>query len=116
MLKKPTLDPDVLANYKPIWNLAFISKILEKAVANQLCDYLDTNGLLGEFQSGFRFHHRTETALLKVTDGLFMASDNGLILLLLDLSAAFDTIWLEQHVGIKGTALAWFKSYLYNIF
>ena len=125
LLKKPSLDPDVLANYRPISNLPFISKILEKVVASQLCDHLYRNDLFEVFQSGFRMHHSTETALVRVSNDLLMASDNGLvsILVLLDLSAAFDTIdhsillhRLEHVVGIKGTALGWFKSYLSDRF
>ena len=54
LLKKPSLDSGVLANYRPISNLPFLSKILEKAVANQLCDFLDNNSLFEDFQSGFR--------------------------------------------------------------
>ena len=121
LLKKPTLDPEVLANYRPISNLPFLSKILEKVVANQLCDFLHHNSLFEKFQSGFRKHHSTETALVKITNDLLMAEDKGLlsVLVLLDLSAAFDTIdhdillqRLEQSIGISGTALIWFKSYL----
>uniref|UniRef100_A0A3Q3MS83 Reverse transcriptase domain-containing protein n=1 Tax=Mastacembelus armatus TaxID=205130 RepID=A0A3Q3MS83_9TELE len=125
LLKKPSLDPGVLANYRPISNLPFISKILEKAVAKQLSDHLHRNELFEDFQSGFRAHHSTETALLKVTNDLLLASDNGLvsILVLLDLSAAFDTIdhnillqRLEHVIGIRGTALKWFQSYLSDRF
>ena len=121
LLKKPSLDPDDLVNYRPISNLPFLSKILEKVVAKQVCDHLHHNELFEEFQSGFRAHHSTETALVKVTNDILMASDNGLVsvLVLLDLSAAFDTVdhnilleRLEYFVGIKGTALDWFKSYL----
>ena len=125
LLKKPTLDPEVLANYRPISNLPFLSKILERAVSKQLCDFLHSNSLFEEFQSGFRMHHSTETALVKVTNDLLLASDKGLVsvLVLLDLSAAFDTIdhhillqRLENLIGIKGTALSWFKSYLSDRF
>uniref|UniRef100_A0A3Q3LPB9 Reverse transcriptase domain-containing protein n=1 Tax=Mastacembelus armatus TaxID=205130 RepID=A0A3Q3LPB9_9TELE len=125
LLKKPSLDPGVLANYRPISNLPFISKILEKAVAKQLSDHLHRNELFEDFQSGFRTNHSTETALLKVTNDLLLASDNGLvsILVLLDLSAAFNTIdhklllqRLEHVTGIRETALKWFQSYLSDRF
>ncbi|MDF4341033.1 reverse transcriptase family protein [Vibrio parahaemolyticus] len=125
LLKKPTLDPEVLANYRPISNLPFMSKILEKVVADQLCDFLHDNNLFEEFQSGFRVHHSTETALVKITNDLLIASDKELVsvLVLLDLSAAFDTIdhqillqRLDHLIGLKGSALSWFKSYLSDRF
>ncbi|TWW58969.1 hypothetical protein D4764_06G0004990 [Takifugu flavidus] len=121
LLKKPSLDPDVLANYRLISNLPFNSKVLEKVVVTQLLQHLQRNSLFEMFQSGFRAHHSTETALLKVTNDLLIASDHGLVsmLVLLDLSAAFDTVdhsillqRLEHVIGIKGTALDWFRSYL----
>ena len=121
LIKKPNLDISLLSNYRPISNLPFLSKILEKVVAKQLDDYLFENNLLEDFQSGFRTNHSTETALLRVTNDLLIASDKGLlsVLVLLDLSAAFDTVdhnillrRLENDVGIKNSALNWFRSYL----
>ncbi|TWW71520.1 putative RNA-directed DNA polymerase from transposon X-element [Takifugu flavidus] len=114
LLKKTSLDPDVLANYRPISNLPFISKVLEKVVVTQLLEHLQRNSLFEMFRSGFRAHHSTETAFLKVTNDLLIASDHGLVsmLVLLDLSAAFDTVdhsillhRLEHVIGIKGTSL-----------
>lgn len=64
---KRSLDASVLNNYRPILNLSFIAKILEKEVYNQLSQYLNSNNLLDKFQSGYRCHHRPETALIRVS-------------------------------------------------
>lgn len=94
LLKKPGSDPADLNNFCPISTQLFISKRLEKTVAAQLHTHLCSNNLYEQFQSGFRLRHSTETALLKITNDPLLSADSGLlsILLLLDLSAAFDTI------------------------
>ena len=70
------------------------SKIVEKAVLSQLFKHCEGNGPLANLQSGFRRFHSTETALLKVQSDILMSMDRQEItlLVLLDLSAAFDTI------------------------
>ena len=75
-------------------NLCFISKLVERVVCVQLVEHLNTNNLYEIFQSANRQLHSTETALLRVQNDLLQAVDNegGAILVLLDLSAAFDTI------------------------
>ena len=120
-LKKPSLDPDDLSNYRPISNLSFVSKLLERAVHAQLLLYLNDNELLPSVQSAYRQFFSTETAVLKVVTDTLAALDRGQISLLgmFDLSAAFDTVdhsillrRMEISFGIRGAALEWFSSYL----
>ena len=121
LLKKDNLDPSVLSNFRPISKLPFLSKILEKVVLTQLQTFLVNNGVYEKFQSGFKSQHSTETALLRVFNDLILTVDSGdsAVLVLLDLTAAFDTVdhaillsRLENLVGIKDAALRWFESYL----
>ena len=121
LLKKSNLPHNELKNYRPVSNLNFISKIIEKVVASQINDYLKLNNLHTPFQSAYRKGHSTETALLKLQNDILTNMDNGNVtaLCLLDLSAAFDTIdheilmeTLSNDMGINGVALAWLKSYL----
>ena len=121
LLKKSTLDREVLKNYRPVSNLNFVSKILERVVSSQLLSHLDESCLLTGFQSAYRRFHSTESALLNIQDDLFLNMSEGstTALTLLDLSAAFDTIdhsilfhRLHDCYGINGLALSWFESYL----
>ena len=123
LIKKPGLDPNDLKNYRPVSNLQFLSKVMEKVVLKQLNEHLVRNELKEPFQSAYRQNHSTETALLRVLNDLNEVVDNGetTLLCLLDLSAAFDTIdhkilirRLESTFGIRGSALKWFESYLSN--
>ena len=125
LIKKHGLDQNVMKNYRPVSNLPFISKVLEKVVDSQLEKHLTEHNLHEERQSAYRKFHSTETALLCVQNDILCSLDQNeaTVLVMLDLSAAFDTIdhstllrRLEQHFGIAGKPLKWMKSYLSDRF
>jgi hypothetical protein len=120
LLKKPTQSPEELDNYRPVSNLSFLSKLIERAVVKQLVSHLCDFNLFVPVQSAYRAHHSTETALIRVMNDLLVAVDEGdaVILTLLDQSAAFDTIdhlvlleRLKVRFGVDDAALRWFESY-----
>ena len=120
-LKKSTLPPCELSSYRPISNLSFLSKLLERVVSVQLTGYLSSVGLLPVHQSACRRFHSTEIALLKVVTYITEEIDSGdhALLGLLNLSAACDTVdhavlaeRLSRTYGIRSTALDWLWSYL----
>jgi len=120
-LKKDNLDHEILKNFRPISNLQYVSKLLERTVDHQIERYINNNNLCEPFQSAYRPFHSTETALIKVTSDILSIIDQGniAVLIMLDLSAAFDTIdhtkllnRLDNDFGIRGNALKWIKSYL----
>ena len=101
--------------------MSFLWKTTERVVSNQLHQYLQVNGLYARMQSAYRPNHSTETALLRVYNDISLALDNSndVILVLLDLSSAFDMVnhqillkRLQDRYGIYGTVLDWLKSYL----
>ena len=121
LLKKLGLDKEVFKNYRPVSNLQFISKLLEKVVDQRFGEHLSINQLRDIWQSAYEQNHSTETALLKVQSDIAEALDSGsmVVLLMLDLSAAFDTLdhntlvkRFEHSFGITGKALQWVSSYL----
>ena len=112
-LKKESLDHEVYSNFRLSSNLQFISKMIEKAISYQITNYLRDNDLEESLQSAYKIFHSTETALLKAHNDIVSAINNQsyIILLLLGLSAAFDTldhkIFLQRlscRFGINGKA------------
>ena len=121
ILKKQSQDHELFLNFRPISNLRFVSKVVEKVVAARLISHVNNNNLNELFQSAYKEGHSTETALIRVQNDILRVIDNHecVILLLLDLSAAFDTVnhtillqRLSCCFGIKEKALAWISSYL----
>lgn len=121
LIKKVGLDTSDPSNYRPVSNLTFMSKVVERAVAEQLHEYLTVYKLLPRNQSAYRKFHSTETALLRVWSDILMAADcrHVTLLSLIDLSAAFDCVdhgillrRLEITFGLKDTVLRWVSSYL----
>ena len=121
LLKKHSLPRDDLSSYRPISNLNFVSKILERIIHTRLTNHLHSFPSLCPFQSAYRKFHSTETALLRIHNDLALAINQQKVsaLVLLDLSAAFDTIdhqiliaRLNSIFGISGSALSLLTSYL----
>ena len=121
LLKKAGLDPEVLKNYRPISNILYISKMIERGVLGQLFDHMTIINGHTVNQSGYKPKHSCETLLIKVTNDIILSLDASkcTIKLLLDLSAAFDTVdhdvlldilWYE--LGIRGKVYDWFVSFL----
>ena len=73
LLKKSGLDPDSLSNYRPISNLSFISKLLERFIVSQIRQYMVTNDIIifDVFQSAYRPAHSCETALVRIQDDIY---------------------------------------------
>ena len=121
ILKKKFPDHNDLSNYRPVSNLCFIAKILEKLVLSQVSSYLNSHNLYNTCQSAYRPGHSTETALLKVVIDLFLSPNKGNIsvLALHDYSSVFDTIdhpilvhRVHTDFGFTDAVLQWFSSYL----
>jgi hypothetical protein len=123
LLKKSSLDPNDPNSYRPISNLSFVSKIVEKVVDARLSRHSTAHKLLPVFQSAYRPFHSTETAVICVVNDMLKAMDQGHVgaLMLLDLSAAFDTVdhqilddVMRRRFGVCGSASEWLSDFLTN--
>ena len=114
-------DIDVFKNYRPVTNLQFVGKLIERVVKTRFDSHMDLNNLQCSNQYGYKSEHSTEMLMTKVTNDLLLACDKKTptLLMFLDLSAAFDTVdqekllnILDEELGIRGTVLKWFRSFL----
>ena len=121
LLKKFDMDFAELLSYRAISNLSFISKLIERVVAKRLDEHMTRNQLHNNSQHGYKANHSSETLLMKFLNDILVAVDKnrGVVVLLIDLSSAFDTVHhstllkiLKKSLYIKGTALDWFQSFL----
>ena len=115
------VDVEVHKNYRPVSNLVFLSKLIERCVASRLKKHMANYKLNSKHAFGYKEGHSTELLLLKVVDDLLSAFDKkkATVLLLLDLSAAFDTVdqnkllnMLQYDIGMGGIVLKWFESFI----
>ena len=115
-------DVSLLSNYRPISLLPTISKIFERILYNQLCEYFNSNNLLAEQQYGFRTNHSTEYAAVRLVDTISKEMESGSTptALYIDLSKAFDTLSFDillyklNYYGVKSNAFKLLKNYLTN--
>ena len=120
-LKKTNLDPEDMNSFRPISNLTFLSKTVERAVAIRFVEHSELHKLLPHHPSAYRSSHSTETAVLAVHNDLVRMMDIGNVsaLVLLDLSATLDTVdhsimlqVLQDQFCVEGRPLEWIESYL----
>ena len=120
LLKNADLDFNKYENFRPVSNLTFTSKLTERVVLKRLFNHMHHNNLYIPNQHGCKKNHSTETVLLKLINDICINFDksNATVLLLLDLSAACDTVSvdillniLSVEIGVRSTVYNWFKSF-----
>ena len=121
LLKWPELDRDSPLNYRPSSNLNTISKILKRLFFRQIQPHVNSSENFNNFQSAYRRHHSTETALVEILDDIYKAAGTQSVVILaaLDVSAALHTLddttlinCLKHTFGITGVTLRWINSYV----
>jgi hypothetical protein len=120
LLKGSSLDVNDISNYRPVANFPTLVKVVEKVIATKIINHLNVNHLWDPNQSAYRPHHSCETVILSVLNDIYTAMDQNevSIAVLLDMSAAFDTVdhnillMKLENLGIRGDALEWLRMYL----
>ena len=121
LLKKSGLDTEEYKNFRPVNNLLYLSKLIERCADEQTNAHMTLNCLHEGSQFAYKNHHNTETMMLGLTDEVLRGFDQNqaTVIIFLDLSAAFDTIDVEKlldimynEIGLGGTVLKWFRSFL----
>ena len=121
LLKSLSLEIQKSASYRPVSNLPFLSKVLEKCAMDRFNEHCGLQSALPEYQSAYQRDHSCETSILKLVNDILWAMENQecTAVMVNDLSAAFDTIHhrillevMSENLGVKDTALSWFNSYL----
>ena len=94
LLENEALNVNDVCSNRPVSNLPFLSKVIEKSVHIQIDMYLCENFLYGEFQSAHRSSFSCETALGKIYNDILSLLDttSNAVLLLFDINAAFDSV------------------------
>ena len=114
LLKKLGLEL-LLANYRPVSNLSFMSKLVEKCALKQFIQHCNDQNLIPDYQSAYRSGYSTETALVKITNNILWSFKKQLapVLVVMSLSTTFDTVnhqilldVLENRFGITEIALS----------
>ena len=116
-------DKQLLQNYRPVYLLPILGKILEKMLFNSIFEYLQENNLLSENQSGFQPYNSCEYQLLSIVHKIHASFDCNPPLdvsVFLDILKAFNRVWHEgliykiKHMGITGLLLELIQSFLNN--
>ena len=114
-------DTNEYKSYRPIFNIPFLSKLTEKVVLKQFSEHIRNSPYDSPYQHGYKKCHSTETMLLEMYDEILLGFDKDFctVLVMIDMSAAFDTVDIDillkilyNELGVRGTAFSWFKSFL----
>ena len=120
LIKSLKLDK-VKTSYRPVGNLLYLSKVVEKVILQQFMEHYGLHDLMPSYQSAYHKFHSCETSLLNLVNTALWNMESQCVtsVLVMDLSATFDLVeWiqllnvLQNEFGVTGTALKWYENYL----